>query len=73
MTTNIQSITTKLNKHIKTKGLKKSWVAAQVDIKYQTFVDKLKNNRLTAEDLLKIAIVTDMNLEELKEEFLVSR
>ena len=63
------TIPAKLNKHIERKGLKKNFVAAKVDIKYQTFVDKLKNNRLTAEDLLKIAIVTDMNLEELKEEF----
>jgi hypothetical protein len=54
---------------IEKQGRTKTWVAEQSDIKYKTFVDKLTFNRFTAEELLRIAKVLNIDLNKLKEEF----
>jgi hypothetical protein len=61
----------KLNQYIadqvQEQGRTKLWVADQTKIKYQKLVDKLKNGRvITGEELLKLANVLDIDLNELK-------
>jgi len=53
---------------IEEQGRTKTWVAEKSGIKYKTFVDKLINNRFSGEELLRIAKVLNINLEELKGE-----
>jgi hypothetical protein len=48
-------------------GRSKSWLAAQMNINYKTFFDKLKNNRFSAEELLLISRLLNIDLEKLKE------
>jgi hypothetical protein len=52
---------------IESQGRSKAWVSEQVDIKYRTFLDKLERNSFTAVELLKLSIVLNIDLEELKE------
>ena len=52
---------------IKEKGHTKTWVAEKSDINYKTFVDKLTRDTITGKELLRIARVLGINLEELKE------
>jgi hypothetical protein len=52
---------------VQKQGRTKLWVAEQAQIKYQKLVDKLKNGRvITGEELLKLAIVLDIDFNELK-------
>ena len=53
---------------IKQQGRTKTWVADQSEIKYKTFVDKIMRNSFTGEELLRVAKVLNINLEELKGE-----
>lgn len=48
-------------------GRSKIWVAEQAKINYKTFVDKIKYDRFTAYDLIKVAKVLNIDLNELKE------
>lgn len=48
-------------------GRTKVWVAEQSGINYKTFVDKLTRDTLKGIDLLRVAKVLNINLEELKE------
>lgn len=52
---------------ISQQGRTKIWVSEKCGIDYKTFVDKLKNDRLTAQDLFKVAIVLNMDLNHIKE------
>jgi len=45
----------------------KSWLADKVDISKQALNYKFSNNSFTAEELVRIAKVLNINLEELKE------
>jgi len=45
----------------------KSWLAEKIDISKQAIHYKFKSNSFTAEELLRIAKVLNINLEELKE------
>lgn len=54
-------------KIIEDQGRNKNWVADQSGIKYKTFIDKLANNRFTGEELIQIAKVLNIDLNELKE------
>lgn len=49
-------------------GQTKVWIADKADINYKTFVDKMKRDTFTGYELLKIAKVLNINLEELKKE-----
>jgi len=51
----------------KEKGHTKSWVAEQVNMNYKTFVDKLKRDTFDGKELIRIAKLLSINLEELKE------
>jgi len=53
---------------IEQQGRTKTWVAEQSGIKYKTFVDKIMRNSFSGEDLLRVAKVLNINLEELKGE-----
>jgi len=53
---------------IEQQGRTKTWVADQSEIKYKTFVDKIMRNSFTGEELLRVAKVLNINLEELKGE-----
>jgi hypothetical protein len=54
---------------IEKQGRTKTWVAEQSGIKYKTFVDKLTFNRFTAEELVVISKVLNIDLNKLKEDF----
>lgn len=45
------------------------WLAEKIDISRQSIRYKFNNNGFTADDLVKIAIVLNIDLEELKKEY----
>jgi len=49
------------------KGHTKLWVAEQVNINYKTFVDKLKRDTFDGKELIRLAKLLNINLEELKD------
>ena len=51
---------------IKQQGRKNNWVAKQSNISYSTFMNKLNNDTFTATELICIARVLDIDLNELK-------
>ena len=51
---------------IKEKGHTKTWVAEKAEINYKTFIDKLTRDTINGKELLRIAKVLGVNLEELK-------
>lgn len=51
---------------IEQQGRTKVWVAEQSEINYKTFVDKLSRDSFTGKELLRIAKVLGIDLEELK-------
>ncbi len=53
---------------IEQQGRTKVWVAEQSGINYKTFVDKLTRDTITGKELLRIAKLLNINLEELKKE-----
>jgi len=53
---------------INQQGRTKVWVAEKSNINYKTFVDKLTRDTITGKELLRIAKVLNINLEELKKE-----
>ena len=63
----------KLNEYIesilKEQERSKSWLADKLDINSKTFLGKMKRNSITAEELLKIGEILNLNLNSLKEEF----
>lgn len=56
---------------ISNQGRTKVWVAEQSNINYKTFVDKLTRNTITGEELLRVAKVLNIDLNKLKEEFIL--
>lgn len=48
-------------------GRTKVWLAEQTGINYKTLVDKLKNNRIDGEDLLRIARAMEIDLNALRD------
>lgn len=57
-----------IDKLIEAQGRDKKWVAEQIDIEYRTFLYRLKNNGLLAEDLLKMTSVLDLDLNKVYED-----
>jgi hypothetical protein len=53
---------------LRRQGRTKIWLAKQCAINYKTFVDRMKNDRLTAYDLLNISVALEVDLNELKSE-----
>lgn len=51
---------------LESQGRSKIWMSEQIGINYKTFVDRLKNDRLTAYDLLRIGRVLNIRLDEVK-------
>lgn len=51
---------------IERQGRTKTWVSDKSGINYKTFVDKLNRDSITGKELLRIAKVLNINLEELK-------
>ena len=51
---------------IEQQGRTKTWVADLSNINYKTFVDKLTRDTITGKELLRVAKVLGINLEELK-------
>lgn len=62
--------TMNIGKHIasilESQGRSKIWTSEQIGINYKTFVNRLKNDRLTAYDLLVIGRVLNVDLDEMK-------
>ncbi|KAA9007346.1 hypothetical protein F4V43_02345 [Paenibacillus spiritus] len=54
---------------IKEKGFIKAWVAEKANIKYKTFLDKIATDRFTGKELLRIAKVLGIELDELKHNY----
>ena len=63
MVLNIGKITTNL---IQEQGRTKVWVADKIGVNYKTFVDKLKNDRFDAKELIRLSEVIGLDLEKLK-------
>lgn len=55
-----------IKSYIKDKGRTSLWISEKLGMNYKTFVGKLNRNSLTADELLKISALIDMNLEEMK-------
>ena len=53
---------------LKEQGRSQVWLADKIGIHDKTFSGKLKRNSISGEELLKIAKVLGINLEELKVE-----
>lgn len=51
---------------IKQQGRKNNWVADQCNISYSTFISKLNNDTFTAIELIRIAKILNIDLNELK-------
>lgn len=57
-----------IDKVRESQGRSKAWVAEQININYKTFIDRTTHNRFTADDLIKISKILNINLEKMKEE-----
>ena len=57
-----------IEKVIENQGRTKVWVAEQCQINYKTFVDKLTRDSFTGKELLKLAQVLGIELDELKKQ-----
>lgn len=57
-----------IKKFIKENGYTPVWVAEKLEMNYKTFMGKLNRNSLTADELLKVSTLIEMNLEEVKNE-----
>ncbi|PAB60981.1 hypothetical protein [Anaeromicrobium sediminis] len=59
----------KLAEHIEStiekKGIKKTWLTDEMGVNYKTFYNRIKNNALTAEDLLKLRNIIGIDLHQL--------
>jgi len=53
---------------LKEQGRSQAWIADKLELNEKTFSGKLKRNNITGEELLKIAQLLGINLEELKGE-----
>jgi len=53
---------------LKDQGRSQAWLANKLELNEKTFSGKLKRNNITGEELLKIAQLLGINLEELKGE-----
>ncbi|MDR7870719.1 MAG: hypothetical protein RIN55_07680 [Tissierellaceae bacterium] len=62
-----------IKKCIKEEGKTSIWVADKLGINYKTFVGKLNRDSITAEELLKISVLLDINLENLKRDLNYSK
>lgn len=54
--------------HIKNQGRTVKWVADQLKMNPQTLFSKLNRGGLSAEDLIRLSILLNINLNKLKEE-----
>ena len=55
-----------IKNHAKEEGRKLNWVANALEMNYKTFAGKLARNTLSAEELLRISAILDINLEFMK-------
>lgn len=61
-----EKLTEILKKHIDLRGKDIPRLAEMIGVNSKTLYDKLQNNRISVEDLFKISIALDINLEWLK-------
>ncbi len=62
------TIAEKILRILQSQERSKTWLAEKTNITKQAMNYKLKNNSFTAEELLRLAKVLNINLEELKKE-----
>jgi hypothetical protein len=66
-----------INQKIEEQGRQKNWIAEQLGTNYKTFCYRLKNNSLTAEELIKLSDILGFDMNELKkylrEEFIMKQ
>lgn len=55
-----------IKNHIKEEGRTTKWISEMLGINYKTFVGKLNRNTLSADELFKISVLVDINLEHMK-------
>ncbi len=55
-----------IKKHIKLRGKSNEQLAKDLNIPVKTLYDKLQNNRISTEELFKISIILDIDLEWMK-------
>lgn len=51
---------------VKKDGRTLQWVSEKLDINYKTFIGKLSRDSLSADELLKLSALLDINLEDMK-------
>ena len=61
-------IGTLIRKTIRKQGRTQQWIAEQLGLDHKTFSGKLTRNSITGDELLKIAELLDINLEDLKKQ-----
>jgi hypothetical protein len=59
----------KIKEVLDNQGRTAAWLADKIDINEITLRGKLNRNSISADDLLKVSIILDINLEELKVEY----
>lgn len=59
----------KIKEVLESQGRAAAWLADKIEINEITLRGKLNRNSISADDLLKISIILDINLEELKMEY----
>ncbi|PLS19079.1 hypothetical protein CVD28_01345 [Bacillus sp. M6-12] len=59
-----------LEEKLNEKGISKSELADKIDIKYKTLISKFKINSFTGEELVRMAIALDLDLNELKSSYM---
>lgn len=55
----------KIKKILKAKGLKSSWVAAQMGMSYRTFFERMQKNNFSLQEARKFCEVTGSDINEL--------
>ena len=55
-----------IEERIKNQGLRKNWVAERIGVNYKTFVARLKQDNLTAQDLVNLSKLLNFSLDDFK-------
>lgn len=63
----LNNILEEIKNNIKNQGLKKQYIAKQLNISNQSFLYKLNNNTFKTDELFKISAILNIDLNKFKE------
>lgn len=63
----MNNILEEIKNNIKNQGLKKQYIAKQLNISNQSFLYKLNNNTFKTDELFKISAILNIDLNKFKE------